>query len=70
MMEYTVLTSLLAGGLGIRRAVFDMLYENAKRSGVNLLWADVSADNPDAAVFPTGLGVSRIAVLPEVGYNF
>lgn len=37
MMEYTVLTSSLAGGLGIRRAVFDMLYENAKRSGVNLL---------------------------------
>ena len=70
MMEYTVLTSLLAGGLGIRRAVFDMLYENAKRSGVNLLWADGSADNPDDAVFPGRLGVSRIAVLPEVGYNF
>ena len=51
MMEYKVLTSSFAGGLGIRRAVFDMLYENAKRSGVNLLWADVSADNPDAAVF-------------------
>ena len=70
MMEYTVLTSSLAGGLGICRAVFDMLYENAKRSGVNLLWADVSADNPDAAFFPARLGVSRIAVLPEVGYDF
>ena len=52
MMEYTVLTSSLAGGLGIRRAVFDMFYENVKPSGVNFLWADVSADNPDAAVFP------------------
>ena len=35
MMEYTVLTSSLAGGLGIRRAVFDMLYENVKQTGVN-----------------------------------
>jgi predicted GNAT superfamily acetyltransferase len=70
MMEYKVLTSSFAGGLGIHRTVFDMLYENAKRSGVNLLWADVSADNPDAAVFPARLGVSRIAVLPEVGYDF
>ena len=51
MMEYKVLTSSLAGGLGIRRAVFDMLYENVKPSGVNFLWADVSVDNPDAAVF-------------------
>ena len=51
MMEYTVLTSSLAGGLGIRRAVFDMFYENVKPSGVNFLWADASADNPDPAVF-------------------
>ena len=70
MMEYTVLTSSRAGGLGIGRAVFDTLYKNGKRSGVSLFWADVSTDNPDAAVFPGCLDVSRIVVLPEGGYDF
>ena len=70
MMEYKALTSSFAGGLGIRRAVFDMLSESVKRSGVNLLWVDVSADNPEAAVSHARLGVSPIAVLPEVGYDF
>ena len=63
MMEYKVLTSSLAGGLGIRRAVFDTLYENVKPSGVNLLWADVSAGNPDAAVF-----FSRVLAYRELQY--
>ena len=69
-MKHTVLTASRARGLGADLTLMGALCEYAKRTSVKSLWARVSTDNPDAAEFHERTDFSRIAVLPEVSYEF
>ena len=69
-MEHTVLTASRARGFGAGLALMDALCEHAKCTSVKSFCARVSADNPDAVEFHERTDFSRIAVLPEVSYEF
>lgn len=69
-MEHTIQLHDRARGRGLGRALMAGLEDHARQSGVHVMMAGVSAENPAGRDFHLAIGYKLIATLPEVGHKF
>ncbi len=69
-MEHTIYVVPEAMGWGVGKALMAAVEDHARSGGAHLIFAGVSADNPDGIAFHKRLGYVKAAHLPEVGRKF
>ena len=69
-MEHTVILSARAQGRGVGRALMSAIEDHARASGVHVMMAGVSAENPDGVAFHKAVGYAQVARIPQVGRKF
>jgi L-amino acid N-acyltransferase len=57
-------------GKGIGRALMEVLFDRAERSGVHAMIAAVDGDNPASIAFHAAVGFVEVGRLPQVGRKF
>lgn len=69
-MEHTIHIARAERGMGIGRALMEVMLAHARAAGVHSIWAGVSGENVEGQNFHARLGFDEVARLPEVGFKF
>lgn len=68
--EHSIQFARGARGMGYGRALMHSLEMVARKGGIRVLIAGISAANPDGIAFHAGIGFVEVGRLPQVGRKF